>query len=94
MGLYLTIPDVVDSEPLLSLAPGHDSVTFFVTMDVDETALRLMRFSQEGQHIPLVVLTTDSQIIALDSVYVTDAAVGGQPPIAHLTFAAQAVRFV
>lgn len=94
MGLYLTIPDVVDSETLHSLTAGHDRLTFSVTLDAGDTAVRLMRFSQEGQNIPLVVLTTDSQIIALDSVFVTDVSVGGEPPVASLTFAAQEVRFV
>ena len=94
MGLYLTIPDLVESEPLLSLTAGHDGLTFSVSMDADDTAVRLLRVSQEGRHLPLVVLTTDSQILALDSVFVTDASVGGEPPIAYLTFAAQEVRFV
>ena len=94
MGLYLTIPDLVDSEPLLSLTAGHDRLTFSVSMDADDTAVRVLRVSQEGQNIPLVVLTTDTSIIALDSVFVTDASVGGEPPVAYFTFAAQEVRFV
>ena len=94
MGLYLTIPDIVESEVLHSLAPDHDGLTFRVVMDVSETAVRLMRASEQGEHIPLVVLTTDVQILALDSVYVTEASVSAQQQLASFAFVAQAVRFV
>jgi hypothetical protein len=94
MGLYLTIPDFVESEPLQSLMADHDGLTFRVVMDVGDTAVRLVHASQNGQHFPLVILTTDSQIIALDSVFVSEATVFQQPPIAQLAFAAQEVRFV
>jgi hypothetical protein len=62
VGSYLTIPEIVDSEPLHSVSPGNDGHTFGVTMDVGNTALQLMRAHEEGRMIPLVVLTTDAQI--------------------------------
>jgi hypothetical protein len=94
MGLYLTIPDIVESEVLHSLSPDHDGLTFRAVMDVGDAAVRLVRASEIGEHIPLVVLTTDAQILALDSVYVTEASISGQQPYAYFAFAAQAVRFV
>jgi hypothetical protein len=95
MGLYLTIPDMVESEPLLSLSPSSDGLSFAVMLEASETAVRLMHAAAEGQRIPLVVLTTDAQILALDDVYVTDAISSStQPPVMSLTFAATAVRFV
>ena len=36
VGSYLTIPEIVDSEPLHSVAPGNDGRTFGLTMDVGE----------------------------------------------------------
>jgi hypothetical protein len=95
MGQYLTIPDMVESEPLLSLSPSSDGLSFEVVLEPSETAVRLMHASTEGQHIPLVVLTTDAAILALDDVYATEASMtSGQSPAVYVTFAAQAVRFV
>jgi len=91
---YLTIPDIVESEPLTGMSVAADGVTFTVFIGVGETVVRLMRANADGEHIPLVVLTTDAQILALDSVYVTAVWVGGEPPTAQVTFLAQAVRFV
>ena len=93
MASYLTIPEIVESEPLLSLSPSHDGVTFGVMIAFGDTAVRLMRANTNGEHIPLVVLTTDHQILALDSVYVTEVMTGSQSD-AQITFVAQAVRFV
>lgn len=93
MAYYLTIPEIVESEPLLSLSPSHDGVTFGVMIAFGDTAVRLMRANTNGEHIPLVVLTTDHQILALDSVYVTEVMTGSQSD-AHITFVAQAVRFI
>ncbi len=93
MASYLTIPEIVESEPLLSLSPSHDGVTFSVLIALGDTAVRLMRANVDGEHIPLVVLTTDAQILALDSVYVTAIQMDA-PNYAEVTFGAQAVRFV
>jgi hypothetical protein len=71
MAYYLTIPEIVESEPILSLTAGSDGVTFSVVIEIGDTAVRLVHSNGIGEHIPLVVLTTDAQIIALDSVYVT-----------------------
>ena len=91
---YLTIPEIVESATLHSVQVGGDGKSFPVTMDVSDTGVRLMRAAQTGEHLPLVVLTLDSQIIALDSVYVAEASEGGYPPLVQLTFVADAVRFV
>lgn len=94
MANYLTIPEIVDSEPLLSITSGHDGVTFSMAMNIGDTTVQLMRAQAAGQHIPLVVLTTDAQILALDSVFVTDVAVSGNSSEAYVTLLAEAVRFV
>jgi hypothetical protein len=94
MSAYLTIPEIVESEPILSLSPAPDGVTFSVYIDVGDTVVHLTRVYQDGLHLPLVVLTTDHQILALDSVYVTEVSFAGDSTAAHVTFAAQEVRFV
>ncbi|MDQ1423198.1 MAG: hypothetical protein QOD72_696 [Acidimicrobiaceae bacterium] len=95
MGLYLTIPDIVESEELLSVSAAADGVTFSVVMRVSDTAVRLMRAASNGEHLPLVVLTTDTQILALDSVYLTDVSPSAaDDPVVQLTLAAEAVRIV
>ena len=94
MAYYLTIPDIVESEPLLGLTAGSDGVTFSVAIGIGETAVRLVHANGIGEHIPLVVLTTDAQIVALDSVYVSEITLVAQQSEAYVTFAAQAVRFV
>jgi hypothetical protein len=94
MGLYLTIPDIVESEPLLSLSPSHDGLTYSMTLAVGDTSIRLFHASEMGEYIPLAVLTTDVQIVALDSVYVTDVWISAVSSIASLSLAAQAVRYV
>jgi hypothetical protein len=94
MAYALTIPDLVESEPMYSVSALPDGVTFGVTIPIDETAAHLARISSNGEHLPLVVLTTDAGIIALDSVYVTEATFSSHESVAHITFAAQAVRFV
>jgi hypothetical protein len=91
---YLTIPEIVESEPLLSLTSGHDGKTFSMLMNVGDTTVQLMRANIAGQNIPLVVLTTDAQILALDSVYVTDMSVAANSSEAYVTMLAEAVRFV
>ena len=93
MAYALTIPEIVESEPMLSLSMNPDGRTFGITITAGDTAVRLMHASSTGQHLPLVVLTTDSQILALDSVYVTEFSIGDQS-VAHVTFQADAVRVV
>ena len=94
MAYYLTIPEIVESEPILSFTAGSDGVTFSVVIEIGETAVRLVHANSIGEHIPLVVLTTDAQIIALDSVYVSEITLVTQQSEAYVTFSAQAVRFV
>ncbi|MEP7202155.1 MAG: hypothetical protein ABI894_06070 [Ilumatobacteraceae bacterium] len=86
---------MVECESLVALSADSDGITFRVILDVGDTALHLIGANETGQHIPLVVLTTDAQILALDSVSVTQFSMGGgQPPVAEITLQAQGVRFV
>ena len=94
MANYLTIPEIVDSEPLLSVSAANDGVTFNVMINVGDTTVQLMRAANEGRLIPLVVLTTDAQMLALDAVYVTNVTIAGNSSEAYVTFLAEAVRFV
>jgi len=95
VGLYLTIPEIVESELLHSVSPAGDGVTFGLTMDVGNTVVELMRANETGQILPLVVLTTDAQILALDDVNVTQVSISGQDPAgAYVALLAGAVRFV
>jgi len=91
---YLTIPEMVEAETILSLSAHPDGRTFDVLIGVGETAVQLARFNTEGREIPLVVLTTDAQVLALDDVFVAAVQFSGEPAEqASVTFAAQAVRF-
>ena len=95
VAVYLMIPDIVESVELLSVTSAAGGVTFGVAIAVGDTAVRLMRAAADGEQIPLVVLTMETQIIALDSVYVTDVSQSaGEDPVVHLTFAAEATRVV
>lgn len=95
MAIYFTIPEIVDGEEMLSMTAESDGKTFGVVIAVGPTAVRLMQAGANGEHLPLVVLTTSSQILALDSVYVTDfMTTAADPPVAQLKFAADAVRIV
>jgi hypothetical protein len=89
---YLTIPEITESQELQSVTAAADGKSFGVVMAVGDTAIRLMRAAADGEHLPLVVLTLAAQILALDSVYVTDASASAD--LVQLTFAAEAVRFV
>jgi hypothetical protein len=89
---YLTIPEITESQELQSMAPAADGKSFGVAIAVGDTAIRLMRAAADGEHLPLVVLTLETQILALDSVYVVDASASDE--LVQLTFAAQGVRFV
>ena len=94
MAYALTIPDLVESEPVLSVSAHPDGVTFGVVIPIDETAVHLARINSNGEHLSLVILTTDAGIIALDSVFVTESTFSSNESLARITFAAQAVRFV
>ena len=95
MALALTIPGVVDSQDLHSLHPEPDGVSFAVTFDYNDTATRIMDAFSRGEKYDLVVLTTDSGIMALDDVYVASASfAGGSSPAFLCSFQAQAVRWV
>jgi hypothetical protein len=92
MAWVLTIPDIVESEPLISVTISPDSVTFGIVIAIDDTAVRLMRANVNGEEIPLVVLTTDAGILALDSVFVTESMFNDHESLAQFTLLAQAVR--
>jgi hypothetical protein len=95
VAVYLTIPDIVESIELLSMSTASDGVTFNASMTVSATAVRLVQAAAQGEHIPLVVLTTDTQIIALDSVYITNVQeTAGETPVVQFTLAAEATRVV
>ena len=95
MALALTIPGVVDSQDLHSLHPEPDGVTFELTFDYNDTAIRLMTAHERGEPLELVVLTTDGAILALDDVYVASASfAGGQQSEFRASFQARAVRVV
>jgi len=89
---YLTIPEITEGQELQSVTAAADGKSFGVAMSVSDTAIRLMRVAADGEHLPLVVLTLEAQILALDSVYVVDASQSDE--LVQLTFAAQGVRFV
>lgn len=94
VGNYLTIPDVVDSEEILTLQAGADMRKWDLTLPVDALATRLFQAASTGERFPLVVLTTDSQILALDEVYITQAWVSAEPDqYVHIAMEAQEVRF-
>ena len=65
------------------------------TFDYNDTATRIMDAYARGEKYDLVVLTTDSGIMALDDVYVASASfAGGSSPAFLCSFQAQAVRWV
>jgi hypothetical protein len=92
VALSLTIPEITEVQELQSVTAAADGKSFAVVIEVCDTAMRLVRAGANGEHLPLVVLTTNSQILALDSVYVTDVSLSGE--YVNLTFVAQGVRFV
>jgi hypothetical protein len=91
---YLTIPEITDSEDLLSLTMGADGLTVETVIAGGDTSIRLQRASNAGELIPLVVVTTDAVTLALDEVYVTrvDTASHEGVPHAAVSFQARAVR--
>jgi hypothetical protein len=95
MTRVLSIPGVVDSQDLRSLHPEPDGVTFEMTFDYNDIAVKIMNAFSNGERIELVVLSTDSGIIALDDVYVASAAfAGGDSPEFRCAMQASAVRWV
>ncbi|MGZ4725081.1 MAG: hypothetical protein ACXV8L_12810 [Ilumatobacteraceae bacterium] len=92
MAWVLTIPDIVESEPMISFTVQPDGVTFGIVIAIDDTAVRLTRANANGEEIPLVVLTTDADILALDSVFVTESMFNDHESVAQFTLVAQGVR--
>ena len=93
--MVLSIPGVVDSQELHSIHAEPDGVSFEVTFDYNDTAPTIMVAFERGEQYELVVLTTDSGIIALDDVYVASASyTGGDSPVFHCSLQAAAVRWV
>lgn len=94
--MYLTIPEITESEELFSVTPGPDGLTFTTVLGLGNTAMRLKQAADNGEHLPLVVLVVDPQTLALDSVYVTavEMSQGDGTPVAQVTFLARAVRMV
>jgi len=91
MGVYMSIPDVVESVELQSFAVGDNSKTFHIMMAVDDTASWLWRVAANGEKVTLIVMTLPAQILALDDVYVTNASINDAGMTA--TLEAQEVRF-
>jgi hypothetical protein len=95
MALVLTIPGIVDSQDLHSVHREPDGVTFELTFDYNDTAVRLMNALERGERIELMVLTTDAGFFALDDVYVASAAfAGGEQSEFRTSLQAGAVRTV
>jgi hypothetical protein len=93
--MYLTIPEITESEELRSVSRGTDGLSFDTVMAASPTAVRLQQANANGELLPLVVLAMEGQILALDSVYVSGFALttAEGEALAHVSFAAQSVRF-
>ena len=92
---YMNIPGVVEAETLHSAAPQLDGKTFYITIDVGNTALELNQASIQGRQFELVVLALDSGFVALDDVYVTNVAFyNGDPPSFFAELVAREIRYV
>jgi hypothetical protein len=95
MGAYLTIPGVVESQELHSAQREMDDKSFVITLDTDDVAMQLFRLAERGERIELAVLTLEpSLMLALDDVYVSNAAMSSQQSIFSCTLLAREVRFV
>jgi hypothetical protein len=95
VALALTIPGIVESQDLHSVHSEPDGVSFEITFDYNDTAMRLMTALERGEKLDLVVLTLDAGIMALDEVYVASASfAGGDSPEFRASLQAQAVRWV
>jgi len=94
MALVLTIPGVVESQDLQSLHPEPDGVSFQLTFEFNSVATEVMKTFERGDKYELVVLTTESGILALDDVYVASASyAGGSSPVFVCSLEARAVRW-
>jgi hypothetical protein len=89
----MTIPEITESEPLLSFGREPDGQTFGVLINAGETAVRLARANSWSEVIPLVVIALDGSMVALDDVLVSAVSFSGQNT-ADIRFNAGAVRFV
>jgi hypothetical protein len=72
MAAWLTIPEVTDGEELVGFS-HHDAHSFEVTLPGGATAAWLFHAAVRGTAVPLMVLTLDSGVLALDDVVVASA---------------------
>lgn len=96
MAAYLTIPDVTDSEELVSFS-HHDTHAFEVTVHAGPTGMWLFHAATQGTYVPLMVVTMEgSGMIALDDVVVASGQMSGAPESDLMTFGlnASVVRMV
>jgi hypothetical protein len=94
--MYITIPEITESEEIDSYTADPDGLTFHVVMGVTATATRLQHAAANGEHLPLVVIAA-TPFISLHSVYVSGfsvaAQIGDSPPMASVSFHAREVEF-
>jgi hypothetical protein len=90
----MTIPEITEAEDILSMSPDADGKTFHVTLKPSETVVRLGVAFERGEHLPLVVLATDTLMVALDDVFISALSYTADPadPIASISFLAREVR--
>jgi len=95
MAAYLTIPDVTDSEELVSFS-FHDPHAVEVTMHGGPTGVWLFHAVEQGTVVPLMVLTLEGgSIFALDDVVVSSGQVSSaEADLMTFGFHASAVRAV
>jgi hypothetical protein len=92
---YLTIPEVTDSEEIVSFGRGSSDRSFNVVINWGETANRLFQAANNGTQFSLVVLVVGDLMLALDDVYVSSVHTsGGENPLLAVTFDAAEVRVV
>ena len=94
--MYLTIPEITESEVMTSLTTDPDGVNFHVVIGAGTTATRLQQAAANGEHLPLVVLAGETQFFALHSVYISGFSVtadmGDTPAMATVSFLAREVE--
>jgi hypothetical protein len=83
---YLTIPEVTDYEPLVSLNRGSSDKSFEIVVNAGQTAMWLWRTAADGRVIPLVVVATDGPMLALDDVVVAVATAGASEGDPYMAF--------
>jgi hypothetical protein len=93
--MYVTIPEITESEEIDSFTVDPDGLTFHVVMGVGATASRLQQIASNGEHLPLVVIASN-QFISLHSVYVSGFSVaadtGDGRALASVSFLAREVE--